>query len=141
MSRIQSRLRQARSECGLSLKRLAKKPGMPSESSLSRYECGQRDINLDTLEKLANATNKDVRWFIDCPDNAGPKHFPTWKRISRLVTHLTSAELHDIEHFLFYTLYKKFETQRSTHIPARRLKKSKLNVSSTLQLGEQQELH
>lgn len=63
---IADRLRQARTQAGLSQEELAEKIGLTTVS-ISKFETGRRQPRVSTLERVAEATGTPLAWFFSEP--------------------------------------------------------------------------
>lgn len=70
---IAARVKRARKTAGLSHDRLGERCGM-YRANLIKLEKGLHRPRLVTLERIASATDRDVRWFLD--PEAEPNPFP-----------------------------------------------------------------
>ena len=68
---IASRARKARKTAGLSHDQLGKECGM-YRANLIKLEKGRHRPRLSTLERIASATGRDVRWFLVEEADANP---------------------------------------------------------------------
>ena len=66
---IPKRIKQARLEAHLTLMQLAQRIHLSGAMSVARYESGQRKVSMDMLEHIANATGKELTWFIRKSDS------------------------------------------------------------------------
>jgi transcriptional regulator with XRE-family HTH domain len=67
---LAQRIRRARTEAGLSREHLAGRVGV-SLATIVRWETGRtRRLSLDTLGKIAEATDKPIVWFFQKEETA-----------------------------------------------------------------------
>ena len=64
MPKFSERLRQLRTECGISQQALANSLGDISKSSINMYERGEREPGLETLEAIADFFNVDMDFLL-----------------------------------------------------------------------------
>ena len=64
MPKFSERLRQLRTECGISQQTLANSLGDISKSSINMYERGEREPGLETLEAIADFFNVDMDFLL-----------------------------------------------------------------------------
>jgi transcriptional regulator with XRE-family HTH domain len=69
MNELAQRLKGARKESGLSQERLAEAVGV-SGHAVYLFERGKNRPALDTLERIAAATDRDLAWFFQDEDAA-----------------------------------------------------------------------
>ena len=65
------RIKEARESCGLTQEGLADKLKV-SQVTVARWENGERQMPLKTLEAIANATKHEVYWFLKPYDSPSP---------------------------------------------------------------------
>lgn len=68
MAKFSDRLRQLRTEGGLSQSELSKQLGCVSKSSVNMYERGEREPNFETLEAIADFFNVDMDYLLGKTD-------------------------------------------------------------------------
>lgn len=71
---VASRIKRARKLTGLSHDKLGELAGGIHRSNLIGLEKGKHRPRLETVERLAEATGRDVRWFVD--PEVDPSPFP-----------------------------------------------------------------
>lgn len=71
---IAGRIRRARKARGMSHDRLGEAAGGIYRQNLIKLEKGKHRPTLETLERIAAATGRDVRWFLD--PEVDPSPFP-----------------------------------------------------------------
>lgn len=71
---IAARIKRARKTAGLSHDRLGEVMGGVLRQTLIRLEQGRNRPRLETLERIAEATGRDPRWFVD--PEVDPSPFP-----------------------------------------------------------------
>lgn len=71
---IAARIKRARKTLGLSHDRLGELMGGVIRQTLIGYEKGEHRPGMPMLERIAEATGREVRWFID--PEAEPSPFP-----------------------------------------------------------------
>ncbi len=64
-AQVRARIRQARTARGWTQKELAERLGLASNVTVARYESGERNVDLDTLARIAAVTGREVSWFLD----------------------------------------------------------------------------
>lgn len=62
-SGIGGKIKQARSECGLSQIELAREIGLKSATAISLMESDMRGVDVQTLRKIAHITNLPITFF------------------------------------------------------------------------------
>lgn len=62
---IASRIKRARKTAGLTHDRLGEEMGGVTRQHLIKLEKGLHRPRIETLEKIADATGRDPRWFVD----------------------------------------------------------------------------
>lgn len=65
LSLIAARIRRARKDAGLSHDQLGEAMGGVYRQNLIGYEKGKHRPGLEMLQRLAEATGRDPRWFVD----------------------------------------------------------------------------
>ena len=65
------RIKEARESCGLTQEGLADRLKV-SQVTVARWENGERQMPLKTLEAIANTTKREVYWFLKPYDNTKP---------------------------------------------------------------------
>lgn len=73
---VKARIKQAREACGLTMRQMAKAIGVAHDVTIARYESGVREPDWDTLERIAQATKRDIAWFFQDDDAAEPAPAP-----------------------------------------------------------------
>lgn len=71
---IAARIRRARKTLGISHDRLGARMGGVTRQQLIRLEKGMHRPRLETLERISEATGRDLRWFVD--PEVDPSPFP-----------------------------------------------------------------
>lgn len=61
---IGNKIREAREEAGMSQQELAEKIGFKTGTGISLIELGDRGIAIEGLEKIADALQKDIKFFL-----------------------------------------------------------------------------
>jgi transcriptional regulator with XRE-family HTH domain len=90
--RVGRRLKQARNEQGLTMAGLAEVLGV-TEKSVTNYESGRRDPDWATLERIADATGRDLAWFFQDEGAAEPEPEPTKPDMPSLLAQLVAAQV------------------------------------------------
>jgi transcriptional regulator with XRE-family HTH domain len=62
------RIKQAREDANLTQQELADRIGIKTAQSISRYERGQTEVSTKRLRRIAEATSKDLAFFITLPE-------------------------------------------------------------------------
>lgn len=75
MNRLSQRLKEARTQSGLSQEKLAEAVGV-SGHAVYLFERGKNRPALDTLERIAAATGKPLAWFFQDEDASAPAEPP-----------------------------------------------------------------
>jgi transcriptional regulator with XRE-family HTH domain len=63
MERLADRIREARQDAGLTVEQLAR-VAQVGVRQLHRWEAGQNEPRLDSLVRIAEATGKDIAFFV-----------------------------------------------------------------------------
>lgn len=63
--RIGSKVKQVRTEMGMSQKDLAEKVDFSSSTAISLIESGERNISIDVLQKIASLSRKNIEYFLN----------------------------------------------------------------------------
>lgn len=73
---IGRRIAQARDDADLTQQELAERIGIQTAQSISRYERGETEVSAKRLRRIAEATGKDLDFFIQDPEKMGRKVSP-----------------------------------------------------------------
>lgn len=66
------RIKQAREEANLTQQDLADRIGIKTAQSISRYERGQTEVTTKRLRQIAEATGKEMSFFVTLPEEVRP---------------------------------------------------------------------
>lgn len=75
---IGRRIKQARDDADLTQQELADRIGVQTAQSISRYERGQTEVSTKRLRKIAEATGKELDYFVQLlPEEASDQVTPS----------------------------------------------------------------
>lgn len=137
---IGERFRIRRKELGLSQEEVAKKMGYAHKSSISHFEKGKHQIDVNDLDRLAETVNVNTAWLLGFGDkeelHSTKRTFCNNLRCYRRLQGLTLKEMSDKLKITLPT-YQKYETGNIEHVDIEKVEEfaRALNIKPQILVG------
>jgi len=92
---VRQRIKECREQQGLSMTKLAEKTGL-TISAISQFEGGERDPNLESLDKLANALEVSADYLMGREEKLSDENI---KAMFRGMQSMTEKDKEDMRHY------------------------------------------